>query len=143
MPAWSGTLHFRHQRLFRHLADLWAPDVPVDAGGGGSTTYTLHTSGVPCLRDAKSAIDSPELLGLIEGEDLISVDTWRFPPGTALDSSWIVVDRTGGLNHGKGWICKGAPVREEDASSVRTTGMVEAYATRRLRLPPEILEHYG
>jgi hypothetical protein len=144
MPAWTGTLHFRHRRLFRHRFDLWKPDYPIDDDSDPSdTTYALNLSAVPGIRDTKSAVDAPELVGLVEGEDMITVDTFRCPPGTELGSNWIIVDRSGGLNQNRGWTCKGEPVREEDADAVRTTGMVEAYATRLARLPAAIRTHYG
>jgi len=136
------TLHFRHQRLFRHLADLWRPAFPIPAGEfPGDTQYELAEADVPCLFDTKSAVDRPELLGLIEGEDMITVDTVRFPAGTEIDSSWVVVNKSltpegaEGLNYGRGWVVKGAPVRDEDWSPSARSGMVEAYVTRLPALP--------
>lgn len=145
MAAWTGTLHFRHRKLLRHRADLWQPDLPLPPGGKPEdTTYSLALAAVPCLRDTKSAIDSPDgVLAVIEADDMLTVDTWRFPVGVDLGSSWVIVDRSGGLNDGRAWICKGEPVREEDADTVRTSGMTEAYATRMVRPPAAVREHYS
>lgn len=151
MPDWSGTLHFRHRRLFKHRADLWEPDLPLPPDGRPeSTTYTLVLSNVPCLRDTKSAIDTPGgVIAVIESDDMMTADTFRFPPGVPLDSSWLVIDRSltpngqPGLKYNQTWICKGEPVTEEDTDAVRTTGMVDAYATRIVRAPAEVRTHYG
>lgn len=131
-----SSLPFRQQRLFRDRVDLFRPTENFADGLPSATTYSLAQADVPCIIDTKSAVDNPELLGLIEGEDMITVDTVRFPEGTVLESSWCILcrslDRSGAptLNHGKVWVAKGEPVREQSPDGIRRSGMVEAYATR-------------
>jgi hypothetical protein len=125
----------------KHTGDLWEPSFPVGASGPTATTYTEALTGVPYHLIRKSAIENPELLALVEGEDLITIDTARFPPGTPLASNWIIVDRTltidgeEGLNYGQGWIVRGDPVKRDNIDTLRDVGMVEAYVSRLSKLP--------
>jgi hypothetical protein len=137
----ASGLSFRHQRLFDGLADLWSPVDPIGTSGGLARTYQQEQTSVPYVLDRKSAVDSPELVGLLEGEDMVTVDTCRFPPATVLGTNWIVVDKSitiagaEGQNYGQGWVVKGDPVSEDDLDDLRRAGMVEAYVTRLTGLP--------
>lgn len=149
MAVWAGVLSFRHSRLFKGLADLWQPTFPVGATGGTATSWALATSAVPYVLDRKSAVETPWLIGAIEGEDMITTDTMRFPPGTVFGSHWIIVDRsitiTGaeGENFNGGWAVKGDPVRDDNLDLIRRAGMVEAYTTRLSKLPPTLVSYYA
>lgn len=152
MPAWTGTLSTAQRRAYTHLADLWevtnaiaAGAFPSDPSYGAAPVLTA----VPAYRRTKSAVDAPEILGLVEGEDMITVDVWRFPVNVELSSSWIIIDRSltpdgdPGQNYGLGWVAKGDPVREEDWTARRKSGIVEAYASRLVELPAEITAYYA
>ncbi len=149
MPAWAGTLSFRHRRLFLGLADLWRPSRPHGAAGGLATTYLLALTSVPYVLDRKSAIETPYVVGALEGEEIINTDTARFPPGTEMHSSWIIVDRSltrlgvPGLNFGGAWALKGDPVMDDELDNVRRAGAVEAYVTRLMEVPAVISEYYS
>ena len=151
MALWSGTLNVRHRRLLLGRADLWKPSDPVGPSGGAAKSYGVEPvlSQAPYLLQRKSAIDAPELIALLEGQDLMTVDVATFPPGTELGSSWILIDRsltvTGepGLNYGGGWICRGAAVSKDDLDAIRRAGKVVAYVNRMPKLPRVIAEYYS
>lgn len=149
MAAWSGTLPFRQQRAFTHLADLWEPDFPLSADGGEDTTYSLVLSAVPALRSAASSIDNPQVLALIESAGLDTVDAWRLPVGVEVNSSWFLIDRTlnpdgsEGLQYDRGWKTLGEPVQDEDWSATKRSGCVDIYASRVTVLPATLRTHYG
>ncbi len=151
MPTWTGTLSPRHRRLFLGLADLWRPSDPVGAAGGEAKSYGAEPalSAVPYLLRRKSAIDEPELIGLLESQDMMTVDVAVFPPGTVIGSSWIVVDRSltvallEGANYNGAWICRGEAVSKDDMDAIRRAGKVKAYVNRMPEAPDEIQAYYA
>jgi len=151
VAIWTGTLSFRQRREFLGKADLWQPAFPVGASGGLATSYGSAPvlSGVPYLLRRKSAVDDPALIALIESQDLITVDVAVFPPGTALGSSWIIIDRSlnvdgePGQNYNGGWICRGEPVSKDDMDTIRRAGKVKAFVNRLPKLPQAIVDYYA
>lgn len=152
MPAFNSPMIFRHRRLFKSLCDLWKPVDAVGPGGGLPRTWEGSApvlTAVPYVLDRKSATESPYVLGQIEGSDLITTDTARFPPGVEIHSSWIIVDRSltrlgaQGQNYGGGWVVLGDPVSDDDLDDIRRAGMVEAYTSRLTDLPAVIEAYYA
>lgn len=146
------SLSFRHQRLFLGLADIWKPVNGIGPSGGLPQTFEGNApvqTAVPYVLDRKSATESPYVLGQIEGSDLITTDTARFPPGVELHSSWVIIDRSitiqgvPGENYNGGWIVLGDPVSDDDLDEVRRAGMVEAYTARLSDLPATIKAYYA
>lgn len=150
MAAWSGTLTVFERLSHTHLADIWSVSTTIPADGfPDDPSETLVLTNVPAYRRTKSAVDSPGVAGLLEGEDMVTTDVWRFPKNTALDSSWLIVDRSqqptggNGPNYNEVWAVKGDPVKTEDLSPAFPSGKTEAYTTRLGLVPEALRTHYG
>lgn len=146
------TLSERQERSYTDLCDIWRPNTTIPAGEyPANTAYELSEEDVPCRFVTASSVDQVQgPLGLVEGEDLLTVDTLRLPENALIDSSWIAVNRAqldGGGNgpyFNKAWILRGEPKRRVSRAG-RPAGRVVAYASRMPdnAIPAEILDHYA
>lgn len=116
-------------RFFTDRCDLWQPDFPIPAGGDpGATTWTRRAVGLPAHFIRKSAVDQAMLIGLVESDDLMTVDEIHLPIwAKIIDSSWILIDRTIDVNgdpagtYGKAYICRGEPAKVSATITPRQT----------------------
>lgn len=122
---------------YTHLCDIYRPDFDIPPGGDPMKgPYTLAQSGVPCRFVTKSAVDQPDLVGLIESDDLLTVDTVRLPENTEIETSWILVNRTlrqdgtESLNYGRAYILRGDPKRRDSEPGWEDMGRVVAFVSR-------------
>lgn len=122
---------------YTHLCDIYRPSFTIPPGGDPlKGPYTLAEEDVPCRFVTKSAIDQPDLIGLVESDDLITVDTVRLPENTEIESSWIVVNRTlrtdgsESLNFGRAYILRGEPKRRDSDPGFEDMGRVVAFVTK-------------
>ena len=134
-------------RFFTERCDLWEPDFPIPAGGDpAATTYTARALNVPAHFIRKSSVDQAMLIGLVESDDLMTVDEIHLPTAASyVDSSWILVDRSRDLggnpvaSYGKAYIARGEPSKH--AATLlprRTEGKVIAFVSKLPLLPPGV-----
>jgi hypothetical protein len=135
----------RFTRFFTHRADLWEPAFPIPAGGDpAAVTWTPRAVDVPAHFITKSAVDEPELLGLVESDDLMTVDEIHLPEGTNIDSSWILINRSVDINgapvanYGKAYIARGEPNKRATTIRPRRCGKVVAYVSKLGLVPSDI-----
>lgn len=129
-------LSSRQTRAYFDLCSIYEPSFTVSASSlPGDVTYTLNEADVPCRFVTRASVDTLQTVGLVEGDDLITVDTIRLPENQEVDSSWIIVnkslqdDGTNGPYYGKCWIVRGEP-RRRTSRSGRPAGRVVVYATK-------------
>lgn len=129
-------LSARQERAYFDLCDLWEPSFAVAASSlPADVTYSLAAISVACRFVVKAGVDALQTVGLVESDDLITVDTIRLPEGQDVESSWIVVnkslldDGTAGPYYGKAWMVRGEP-RRRSSRSGRPAGRVVCYATK-------------
>jgi hypothetical protein len=139
MPA---PLTWRQDYLYQHTFDIWK----VVVYGGehpDDNEYELVEEGVRGLLVTKSSIDSVSDLALMEGDDMLTVDTLNMAEAQPIASSWIALNRSklsDGSNHpqyGIGWVVRGAPLRVT-GTATRPTGHSTVYAARMPKLPRQI-----
>ena len=129
-------LSARQDRAYTDLCSLYAPSFTVSASSLPSdVTYSLIASAVRCRFVVKAGVDELQTVGLVESDDLVTVDTIRLPEGQTVESSWIIMnqslldDLTNGPYYGACWIVRGEP-RRRTSRSGRPAGRVVVYATK-------------
>lgn len=130
-------LPIHQQGSYFDLCDLWSVSDPDPAANSlpADPTYTLAQSGVSCRFVVKSGVDALQTVGLVESDDLVTVDELRLPENTTIESGWIAVNKTllsdgsQGPYYGKAWIVRGEPRRRISTTGV-PAGRVVAYVSK-------------
>ena len=108
----------RRQELFyTDRADLYRPvhDRDPTSGTYRGKRYEPEALAVPCYFEVRSSVETAQLFGRIEGDNMFTVDTVHLDGEQEIDSGWVLVNRTldadgaPSRNYGRYWIVQGQP----------------------------------
>lgn len=130
-------LSTRQTKFYWDTCDIWSISDPDPASNAlpSVPTYTLNAAGVACRFVPKSSVDTLQTVGQVEGDDLLTTDEIRLPEGQAVESSWVIVNKTllsdgsQGPYYGKAWIARGE-ARRRISTPGRPVGRTIVYASK-------------
>lgn len=109
----------RQKRLYTDRMDLYRPSMPRNPSTGRVLApvkeYTPAYFDIPCYFQIRSSVETAQLFGRIEGDNIFTVDTIHLDGEQEIDSGWIAVNKTldsdgsESLNYGRYWIVQGQP----------------------------------
>jgi hypothetical protein len=140
--AYALKLSYLQKRLYTNICDIYKPTFG-EGVDPADTSYVLHSADVPCLFYVRSAVDIIVPGALVESSDLMTADQIHLHEEQAIDSRWVVLQKTrlrNGKKHGeygKSWMVSGDPQRPS-GSITRETARVIAYINRVPYLPAGI-----
>ena len=99
--------------------DLYRPGTPRNPSTGRvlapTREYTLAALDVPCYFEIRSSVETPQMFGRMEGDQIFTIDTIHLGGEVEIDSGWIAVNRTfdsagyPSQNYGRFWVVQGQP----------------------------------
>lgn len=144
LPGYTApTLNARQTAAFIHRCDVWKPIFERSAQGDARPVYwTRVLTNVACRFRFRSSLTEPQLVAMLEAQDLTTADTCKFGFGMPIDDYWILINRnvspdgTPSVNYGKPWIVRGEPERTIDGGN-RIPGQTKAFVAKLQLTPPE------
>jgi hypothetical protein len=137
----------RQRRLYRNKVDLYRPVYTIDPTTKNLTnlTYVLDAAntGIRALLETHPRVESKSDQGRIEGDNLFTRETWHFPASQAIDSEWVIVERTidrrghQSPNYGRRWITSGQ-AQTEPSLGGRNNNNRRVMATQLADAPPGV-----